>query len=213
MSRLTQNKNKMENNIQFSKKTSLWISLFASAFIITSCSNNSTDDSKAIAEKQNEQKFNTKSNEKDAQFLVNVAEMNMAEISFSELAILKSKTDQVKQLAKTTEIAHNKLLIELKDLAKNKMITLPTLASNKSQENYKELNNQPSNEFNNEYVEDVIESHQNAIKEFEKAANETTDSDIKSWANATLPLLRTHLDQAVNCQKDLKLMQKIDDRQ
>lgn len=197
--------------MQVSKKSSILVSLLVSSLIITSCSNNS-DDYKSKAEEQNEQKFNTKGSEEDAQFLVNAAEMNMAAVSLSELTSLRTQTEQVKRLSESINQEHSKLLAEVKELAKTKMITLPTLASNNSKENYNKLSNKSSNEFNNEYVEEVIESHQNAIQEFEKVANEATDSDIKSWANKTLPMLRMHLDQAVSCQKDLKLMQKIDDR-
>ena len=45
-----------------------------------------------------------------------------------------------------------------------------------------------------------------AIELFENAAADCTDPDIKAWATATLPILRTHLDRAMTCQKECDKM-------
>ncbi len=53
----------------------------------TSCNDTpKEEDTKKVAEEHNEAKFNNRSTEKDAQYLVNVAEINLEEIKLGQLA-------------------------------------------------------------------------------------------------------------------------------
>jgi putative membrane protein len=138
--------------------------------------------------------------------------MNTELINYSALVVAKAKNEEVKKLGKMIEESHSKALSELTNLAKNKTITLPALASNDSNEEYKELNNKAANEFDEAYINKVIENHKEGIEKFEKASSSATDSDIKLWATNMLPTLRTHLDKALKCEKDLALMDDIKTR-
>ena len=51
------------------------------------------------------------------------------------------------------------------------------------------------------YKENTTNTKIGWIEKFEKASTDATDEDIKKWAAATLPTLRTHLDYAMICQK------------
>ena len=55
--------------------------------------------------------------------------------------------------------------------------------------------------FDKENTDMMVKGHKDAIETFEKAAADATDADIKQWAAASLPTLRTHLDYAMICQK------------
>ena len=55
--------------------------------------------------------------------------------------------------------------------------------------------------FGKKYSEMMVDGHKDAIELFEKASIESTDPDIRAWANATLPILRTHLEHSLACQK------------
>ena len=50
----------------------------------------------------------------------------------------------------------------------------------------------------------MVKGHKDAISKFEKASKDCDDADIRAWALATLPALRTHLDHSLTCQKDIK---------
>ena len=69
---------------------------------LSSCGNNNSKDTKDVAEDHNDAKFDKNDNEKDAQFLVNAAEINMEEISLGQLAQQKGSTNHVKELGKIT---------------------------------------------------------------------------------------------------------------
>lgn len=179
------------------------------AFIIigtTSCGNNNSKDTKDVAEDHNDAKFDKNSNEKDAQFLVNAAEISMEEISLGQLAQQKGSTNHVKELGKMMEESHTKSLAELAALAQTKNISLPTSETEDVKDAYKKLNGKSGNDFGKEYSSMMVKGHEKAIELFEKASTDCSDPDIRAWAVATLPTLRTHLDQAMVCQKQCEKM-------
>lgn len=179
---------------------------FAVIMAVASCTNNKPDDAKKVAEESNEEKFDSKSTEKDAQFLVNVAEINMEEVSLGKLAQTKGNLDHVKELGKMMEDEHSKSLADLSELAKSKNITLPVSPTDDAKDAYKKLNDKSGNDFGKAYSAKVVKGHQDAIALFEKAANECTDPDIKAFAAASVPELKMHLDHAVTCQKKCERM-------
>ena len=182
-------------------------SMLQATFIIvaiigtSSCMNNKPEDTKEVAEEKNEQKFDNNNNEKDAQFLVDAAEINREEISLGQLAQQKGGSGHVKELGKMMEDEHTKSLADLTALAKTKNISLPTSQTENGKDAYKKLNNKSGNDFGKEYSSMMVNGHKKAIELFEKASTDCNDPDIRAWATATLPALRTHLDQSLMCQK------------
>jgi putative membrane protein len=178
------------------------IFILAVVFGTASCNNTKTEDTKEVAEDQNDEKFDDKKNEKDAQFLVNAAEINREEISLGQLAQQSGRSTLVKELGKMMEDAHTKSLAELTALAKSKNITLPDAQTEDGLDAYKKLNDKSGNDFDEAYSDMMVKGHKDAISLFEKASTESADMDIRAWATATLPDLRTHLDYSLNCQKE-----------
>jgi putative membrane protein len=174
----------------------------------SSCSNSSNTDSKDVAEEHNEAKYDDTNKEDDAQFLVNAAEINMQEIKLSELAAKKAMMRETKELASKTEVAHAKALDELKNLAASKTISLPAATPEDVQEDFKKLNDASAHDFDKDYADMMVKGHKDAISKFEKASTDAKDADIRAYAASTLPILRTHLDQALNVQAECEKMMK-----
>jgi putative membrane protein len=181
---------------------SLKVTLIAIALIgATSCTdNNKPEDTKDVAEEHNEAKFDNTAKEKDSQFLVDVAEINLEEIQLGQLAQQNSNMTDVKELGKMMENAHSQSLADLTILAGKKIITIPTSLTDDAKDAYAKLNKKSGTEFNNEYCEMMVKGHKDAIALFEKASTECSDLDIRNWALSTLPALRTHLDHAITCE-------------
>lgn len=184
------------------KEALLQVTFVTTIFLIASCGySQKTKDTKVVAEEQNEAKFDNNKQEKDAQFLVNAAEINLEEIQLGQLAQQKGGTMHVKELGKMMEDAHTKSLNDLRALATSKMITIPTSPTENAQEAYKKLNEKSGNDFDKAYADMMVSEHKDAIAAFEKASTDGNDSDIKNWATVSLPNLRTHLDQSIDCQE------------
>jgi predicted outer membrane protein len=65
-----------------------------------------------------------------------------------------------------------------------------------SDRHYRSLAKKSGAEFDREYVEMMIKEHKSAMKLFQKAANDSEDNDIRSFASRQLPSLQANLDQA-----------------
>lgn len=163
-------------------------------------------DTKDLAEEHNEAKFDNTAKEKDAQFLVNAAEINLEEIELGQLAQQKSKNKLVTDLGKMMQEAHQTSMNDLTALAAKKVITIPNTATENAKEAFKKLDEKSGKEFDNDYCKLMVDGHTKAISIFDKASTESNDADIKAWALATLPTLREHLDHAISCQKECEKM-------
>ncbi len=96
--------------------------LLMAAGLLAACNNSpkSSTDPKA-AEKQNEQKLNTNQAEKDAEFLVKVADGNMLEIEMGKLASTHGKSAAVINFGNMMVEHHGKMLAVF-----NKLVDLRT---------------------------------------------------------------------------------------
>jgi putative membrane protein len=190
--------------IQTKLKTSLikFSVLFTLIGGVTACENSTkVEDTKEIAEEHNDAKYDNTSKEKDAQFLVNAAEINLEENQLGLLAQQKSKTKIVIDLGKMMEESHLKLMAELTELAAKKIVTIPTTPTDNAKDAYNKLNEKSGKDFDKAFCKLMVDGHTSAVALFEKASTESKDMDIKLWATEILPTLRTHLDNAINCQK------------
>jgi putative membrane protein len=190
----------MIRHSQFFLQALIVISLF---FGVASCNNSISNvkDTKEVAEDHNDAKFDNKDQEKDAQFLVNAAEITLEEIKLGQLAQQKGTMQQVKDLGKMMEEAHTKALSDLSDLAMRKSITIPTSPTEDAMESHKKLSDESSADFDKDYCDKIVKAHKDAIDKFEKASEKAEDSDIRGWATSMLPTLREHLDYAITTQK------------
>ena len=190
------------------KKTSyiktalLQVTFVTGILLITSCGfNQNSDDTKDVAEEHNEAIFDDNDQENDAQFLVNAAENNLEQIQLGQLAQQKGSTTQVKELGKMMEDAHTKSQNDLTALAQRKSIIIPTSATDDTRDTYEDLNEKTGVDFDEAYADKMVNQHEDAIEIFETATTDSYDADIKNWAIATLPELRTNLNHSIECQK------------
>lgn len=197
----------MKNRLNSIRTAFYALSIAATGLALPSCSNSSKpEDSKEVAEEHNDAKFDEKKQEKDAQFLVEAAEINLEEIQLGQLAQTKSKNASVIALGKMMEDAHTKAMNDLKSLAEKKSITIPVALTEDGQDAYKKLSEKSEKDFNKDYCDMMVKGHEKAIDKFEKASTDCEDTDIKNWAGSMLPALREHLDHAKTCDDKMKKM-------
>ncbi len=191
------------------------MALLGGVFLFASCGNNQNpQDTKVIAEERNAEQFDNNNNtnnmndrlEEDADFLVTAAEISMEQIRLGQLAQTNGTSPHVKELGKMMEDAHTKSLNDLKALAGRKMITIPTTDTEDVQDSYNSLNEETGDDFDNEYADMMVSRHKDAISAFEDASDDSNDAEIKQWATASLPAMRTHLEHSIDAVKKLDNM-------
>lgn len=196
------------NNSRKLKSALFIIALISiTSFGMTSCDNKAkTEDTKEVAEDQNDAKMDGMKNEADAQFLVDIAEANQEEIGLGKLAQQKGSMADVKDLGKMMVEAHTKAMTDLTDLAAKKSISLPEAKTDDVIEGYKDMSEKSGKKFDEAYTEKMVDAHKDVISKFEKASTDAVDPDIKMMATNMLPDLRKHLEMAEMCKKKCEAM-------
>src|SRR4026208_1304978 len=99
-------------------------SFFVAAFLFSCHRNNTNEDNKDKAEKYNEAKFD-KAAEKDAQFVVDAADISLTEMNLGQQAQANAADAETRQLGAMMYNDHKKAYNELASLAARKSITVP----------------------------------------------------------------------------------------
>jgi len=153
------------------------------------------EESKEVAEDKNDAKFKTDSSENKAEFVVDAAAGNYAEIKLAQLAEQKSGDKEIKDLAKMLVADHTAALDDLKTLATSKAISIPTEETDKAKELVKDLSDDSPADFDKAWTKELMDKHEKTINTYEKELGDTKDEDIKAWINKVLPKIRTHHDK------------------
>jgi putative membrane protein len=172
----------------------LWV---VCLFALAACGTKSNpDDSKEIAEDQNEEKFDSTKLEDDTEFAVNAADGGMLEVQLGQLAATKASSPKVKEFAQKMVDDHSKANDELKSLAAQKNISLPASLSEDKQKKYDDLAGKSGADFDKAYSEFMVKDHKDDIDKFKKCADDAKDADLKAWAAGKVPVLEHHLSMA-----------------
>jgi putative membrane protein len=173
--------------------------------VLNSCKNETKqEDPKEVAEDTNEAKFDSIEDKKDdSEFLVDQAEINLAEIEIGKLAQTKSINPEVKKFGKMLVDEHTKSASEVSALAKAKNFTLPTSLTENGKEEYNKLNEKSGLDFDKKFADLMIDGHQKAIDKLKKATEDAKDQDVKLWASNNIAPLTAHLEHAKLLKQDL----------
>jgi putative membrane protein len=132
----------------------------------------------------------------DKAFVKKAAEGGMAEVQLGQLAADKASSNDVKDFGKMMVDDHSKANDQLKSVAQQKGITLPTDLSVKDKAEKDRLSKLSGEQFDRVYMQHMVKDHMKDVSEFKKESTMAKDDDIKNFAAQTLPTLQTHLDKA-----------------
>ncbi|HTE34074.1 MAG TPA: DUF4142 domain-containing protein [Chryseolinea sp.] len=178
-----------------------YVLLFVGLMAFASCSKKADNDSKEMAEDQNEEKFDSTKIEDDTEFAVAAADGGMLEVKLGELAVANAASAEVKKFGQAMIDDHSKANSELKALAEQKQITIPTTLSDKCQKTYDELSAKKGAEFDKAYAELMVKDHKDDVDAFKKEADKGNDPELKSWAANKVTTLEHHLMMAESTEK------------
>ncbi|MWB96298.1 DUF4142 domain-containing protein [Flavobacterium sp. GA093] len=172
---------------------------------LNACKNETKqEDPKEVAEDSNEAKFDSIENKKDdSEFLVDIAEVNLAEIEIGKLAQIKSTNPEVKKFGKMLVDEHTKSASEVSALAKSKNFTLPTSITEDGKEEYNKLNEKSGLDFDKKFADMMIDGHEKAIDDLTKASENAKDEEVRVWASNNIAGLTAHLQHAKMLKQDL----------
>ena len=139
----------------------------------------------------------------DTHFAMKAAQGGMTEVKIGQLAADKAGSPDVKAFGQQMVDDHTKANDQLKSIAKDEGITLPSDVNQKQQATYDKLSKLSGADFDKQYVKSMVMDHEEDVKDFRKETNSGKDEKIKSFASQTLPTLQQHLDKIKSIQSKM----------
>lgn len=135
-------------------------------------------------------------------FIMQVSASDMFEIESSKFAVQKGD-EQTKAFAQQMITDHEKTSAELKAmLASGKVKGTPVTALTEDhKEEVDDLAKLSGAEFKEEYFDDQVDAHEDAVDLFKRYAEGGENAELKAWAARTLPALEHHYKMAQDLEK------------
>jgi putative membrane protein len=171
---------------------------------VASC-NSSSDDSVKEAQQTNEAKIDSTTQDTgqgaavrddkayDSEFMTKAASGGMLEVELGKVVAQRATTAEAKQFAQQMVTDHTKANNELKALAAKKDIKLPASLGDDQKKVYDEVLTEKGAKLDQKYVSEMVDDHEEDVKEFQEASTKAGDPEVKALAAKTLPMLQMHL--------------------
>src|SRR5438094_345372 len=132
-------------------------------------------------------------NEADREFVSKAATGGTAEVELGRVATQRAVRPSVRSFAERMVADHGRANAELAALARRKGLDVPTALEPSQQAMRDRLSGLSGPDFDRAYMSEIVRDHTEDIALFERAAEISSDPDLKAWATRSLPMLRDHL--------------------
>ena len=166
------------------------------ALLAVGCASDGEKNSDAVNANGSRSGSSNNSGDTDRKFVTEAAMGGMAEVQLGQMAAQKAMDDEVKQFGQRMINDHSRANGELKQIASQKSITLPTELDPIHREIVDRLSKLAGPDFDRAYMGEMVKDHTRDISDFEQASVVAQDADVKAFAGKTLPALREHLEMA-----------------
>ena len=129
---------------------------------------------------------------KDKTFMKKAAKGGMLEVALGKLAEQNAQNEDVKSFGKRMVTDHSKANDELKSIASQKGVQLPTKEPNVKWTSDKA------------YMDAMVKDHEKDLAEFQEEAKTASDPEVKKFAEDTAKMVQQHLELAKETQSKLK---------
>jgi predicted outer membrane protein len=155
-------------------------------------------DSQEVAEEKNKEKFTTPEARRNAKFVTDAVAASLAEVRLADLALSKSRDEEVKRIALHIKTSHAMLLADLTTYSGEHVITVPLTESEAVRKQIVKLENE-TELFNKKWCNEVLTLHKESIESLEDGNEKISDPELRQWIISTLPRLRKNLDLVSAC--------------
>ncbi len=132
----------------------------------------------------------------DHNFMVKAAQGGMAEVELGQLAEQNAQNADVKAFAQRMVTDHSKANDQLKQLAAQEGVSLPTSLDAKDQATKDKLSKLQGAAFDKAYMHDMVMDHKKDVAEFKHESAAAKTPALRDWAKDTTPTLESHLQEA-----------------
>ena len=150
--------------------------------------------------KQNRGQFS----ESDYRFVINAARGGMTEVRLGEIAKQKASNQTVRDFGQRMVAEHSKANDELKQIVSNKGAVVPAELSHHENSEIDKFDKLTGRDFDKEYAEYMVKDHKKDLKEFQDAAKDCSDPDLRAFAQKTATMIEDHLRLAKEMESAVK---------
>lgn len=186
--------------------------LLSSAFAVTACQNNSTNDNAAATDDLNAMTANDMGaadmnatnaaapvSAADQAFLTDAMKGDNSEVALGRLAQQKGASQGVKDLGSMLESDHGAHKQQLATLAQQSGVATTDEIKDEAKTLQTKLNGLSGAAFDKAFVDATVEEHEKDIAKYEQEAKGT--GPVADMARQTVPTLKKHLETAQKLQK------------
>ena len=176
----------------------------ALAVAVSACDNARTNDNRAAS--GDKATGTTGSLDADRDFVAKELAGGNAEVQLAQLAQDKATHADVKEFAALMIRDHQAASAELKPIAAKMNAAKSDEradADKDVRDKIEDLSKLSGRDFDKKYISEMIDDHENDVRELEKKADNAADPEVKSWAAKTLPTVRQHLERAKSIKETL----------
>jgi putative membrane protein len=135
------------------------------------------------------------------EFVNKAAKTDAYEIAAAKLALTNGASQAVKDFANEMIKAHTDSTAKIKAAAGKANLTPDPALTNDENDELAEMGKKKGAEFDEDYIDDQIETHQNALAMMRDYAEKGDNADLKAVAGEIAPVVQKHLDHAKSLDK------------
>jgi len=139
---------------------------------------------------------------KGSSFIKEAIQGNLSEVKVGKLAQEKGASEGVKTFGAHLERDHAQANKNAMEAAQSMGVTPPTEPNKQQREIYDKLSKLSGAEFDKEFVKDMVKDHKKDVHEYTEHSK-STDA-VGTYAKATLPHLKQHLQEAESLQGNMQ---------
>jgi predicted outer membrane protein len=159
-----------------------------------SCRDN--PDSKQIAQEQNEKTLDTRTAERDAQFVVNEISSGYAVIDWTTPVVRVNEHREMRDMAFRLQREHMRLMAKWKSYAEKKNILVPDSSVGPAKERVKNYTEQSNDSVRFRFwVDELLDQEKKILSRLEDYMDDAGDPALKILIQEELPVIRMHRDQ------------------
>ncbi|MCW2721016.1 DUF4142 domain-containing protein [Pseudonocardia sp.] len=131
--------------------------------------------------------------DQDRLYIMQNAQTDLTEITAGGLAAQRGTTAAIKQTAQTLISDHQQALTQLRGIAQNTSVTLPSAPSQMQQQVLQQLTAATGTAFDLTYLQPEISGHQESISQTQQELSSGSNAAVKQFASSYLPVAQKHL--------------------
>lgn len=139
----------------------------------------------------------------DKKFLATAAQSDQNEIALSQLAQQKATNPAVKAFADEMVDEHMKMTASMKPFAEEWSLTPPSGPDSDHQDELKKLQGLSGNDFDKEYISDMVTDHSKALSAFTSEAKDTKNVKFRTAVIKGKTAVAAHKNMAYDLKKKL----------